>query len=296
MPRHCKLVDPLKVKSIVKPFGVGSDGYPIFECIRLLMGTIDVENKRTAQNTKLRRCHVSQNQRSLVQGTLANLVAKIFDGDLSTGDFGEYLAKGGRENSVFWEEVKGELCLCLVAEKRKQHLHAFLHLYRVLELISIALPLVYASTEPDYKKSMKLLRSLTHNPRDGELAVFRNFTAHIARKGGYEKLLIGYDYSCSDEIWQKNASKQFESYVLDARKIGEIRTDYSGFDVKFSHVPLLLVNTRNRMFHRLLSGENFNLDELNGVDDICATVTRPTIYWLSLVIIEILKSHVKRFV
>lgn len=296
MPRHCRLVDPLKDRAVAKPFGVGHDGYPIFECIRLLMGTLDVENKRTLRTTKLRRCHLSQTSRSLSNSTIDSLVVKLFDGDLSKDDFGSYLDRGGRENARFWDEVKGEICLCLVAEKDKQHLHAFLHLYRIVELISIALPLVYASTEPDYKKALEMLRSLSINPRDGELAVFKNFANHVAVEGGYSILLIGYDYNFVDGSWEENASTQFEKYVLDAGRIGEVREDQSGFDVKFSQVPSLLVNTRNRMFHRLMSGDNFDLDELNGVDDVCATLNRPTLYWLSLVIIETLKAHVKRFV
>jgi hypothetical protein len=157
MPKHCKLIDPLKGKSIEKPFGLNAEGYPIFDSIRLLTGTVDVENKATEQVTKLRWCQLSQKTKRLKASSISNLVDQIFDGDLTVSDFATYLGKGGRENMVFWEDIKGELCLCLVAEKQERHLHAFLHLYRVLERISVALPLVYASTKPDYKKAMALL-------------------------------------------------------------------------------------------------------------------------------------------
>ncbi len=129
---------------------------------------------------------------------------------------------------------------------------------------------------------MAMLHSLTENPRDGELAVFQNFAQHLATSGGYKELKIDYTFSLLDGEWEKKASAQFEKYVLAKGKVGDTREDLTGFDVKFEKIPSLLVNARNRMFHRVFSGENFDLDDLNGVDGICATMTRPTLYWFSL--------------
>lgn len=295
MPLHCTLVDPLHTRGIIQPYGLGPIGVPMFECIRLLMGTVDVENNKTRKTIKLRKCFVTQSIRRQSNKTLPSLVRTIFDGDLSVEDFGVYLTKGKNENRGFWEKVKGELCLCLVAETSGQHLHAFLHLYRAIELISLALPLVYASTEPDYMVALSLLKSLNTND-GGDLAVLKSLSKHIAKTGGYEELSIEYDFKSTDAFWRSEASKQFNKYVLGPAKIGNIREDKSGFDVKFSNISSLLVNTRNRAFHRMIGAHSFDLDKLNGIDDICQTVTGPTLYWLSLIIIEILKSHSTRFV
>ena len=295
MPFHCNLIDPLQAKGIAQPYGLASNGVPMFECVRLLMGTVDVESIKTGKITKLRRCFVTQTNRRPNHRTLLNLVTTIFDGDLSVEEFGEYLSRGGNENRGFWEKVKSELCLCLVAQNRGQHLHAFLHLYRVVELISLALPLVYASTEPDYTRALVLLKSL--NTTDGgDLTVLKNLSKHIAKTGGYEELSIGYDFISTDVSWKSEASQQFKKHVLSHGGIGDIREDKSGFDVDFPNISSLLVNTRNRTFHRMIGGTSFDLDKLGGVDTICQTVTGPTLYWLSLIVIEILKVHSARFV
>jgi hypothetical protein len=295
MPFHCNLVDPLADKGVIRPFGLGNDGFPMFECIRLLMGSVDVENNRSTRIVKLRRCYVSQSNRKLGQRTLGKLVGTIFENDLTVEEFGKYLDKGGNDNRGFWEKVKSELCLSLVAEKGGQYLHAFLHLYRVIELISIALPLVYASTEPDYGKALELLKSLNQTDA-GELAVLRSLSAHIAKSGEYEDLKLSFVYPNADELWKTEASKQFNKYVLEQGRVGEVKDDNSGFEAKFAQVPSLVVNTRNRMFHRKITGHNFDLDKLDGVDLICQTVTDQTLYWLSLTVIEILKVHSRRYI
>ena len=297
MPHHCRLIDPLKEKGIESPFGLADQGVPIFECIRLLMGTVDVENKRTLQRTKLRRCYLSLRDRRLSRSTINSMVIKIFDADLELNDFKDYLLRGGKENYRFWDELKGELCLCLVAHREQKFLHAFLYLYRIIEQVSTALPLVYATSEPDYRKAFAMLSSLpSGNPRDGELAIFKRFVEHVTKTGNYSELLISYDLTFSDGQWEKNACRQFYNYVLDNGKFGSLKGDDIGFDVMFSQVPSVIVNSRNRIFHGLLSGSNFNLDELNGVEDVCATLVQPTLYWLSLIIIEIVKSHVRRYI
>lgn len=295
MPFHCNLIDPLTDKGVVRPYGLEANGFPIFECIRLLMGTVDVENCGTGKVVKLRRCFVTQSDRRVGQRTLNSLIGTIFENDLSVKDFGKYLDKGGNDNRRFWEKVKCELCLCLVAEKHNQHLHAFLHLYRVVELISVALPLVYVSTEPDYGKALTLLKSLNADD-GGDLAVLKGLSKHIAISGGYDEALIGFDFKVNNEAWKIEGSKQFKKYALNNEKIGAARDDNSGVDVEFSNVSSFLVNIRNRMFHRKITGQNFDLDKLDGVDAICQTATGPSLYWLSLIVIEILKVHSTRYI
>lgn len=191
--------------------------------------------------------------------------------------------------------MNGELCLCLVAESSGNHLHAFLHLYRVIERVSVALPLIYASSEPDYKRSFEMLSSLKQDPRDGELAIFKNFSKHLAASGGYKDLKFAFEFFGQGRQ-QLKASDEISRCVFPNSTKGEIRIDKSGFDVDFENIPSALIDIRNRIIHYSQSGSNFNLDLLDGVDLMCRTVNKPTLNWLSLVIVEIIKVSAKRVV
>jgi hypothetical protein len=202
-----------------------------------------------------------------------------------------------KDNREFWEELKAELCLCLVAEFNKRHVESFLYLYRTLELVSIALPLVYASSEPDYKKSMMFLKSLSSNDRDSDLTVFRQFVSNAEKLGGYQSLMIDFSYRTSDAEWIDEVVRQFNAYIFSDKSIkSNIMEGGVGFQVAFSSMPLFIIAVRNRLFHNSKTGDNFRLDYIGGASGLCRILVQPALYWFSLVLIEIIKVHAKRYV
>ena len=202
MPAHCKIEDPLKLDIILLPFGLNDMGTPLFDCLRILCGTVNFRNKKTNRLIKPRKCFVSNRKRTIKKSTLDDLISVVFDGDLKQKDLKEALVKGSNDNKTFWEDLRAELCLCIVAREKGLNVDAFLYLYRIFELVSIALPLVYISSLSDYKKSMDFVKSLSNNTNDGELTVFKNFVSSSQLMRDYRYLVIDFDTNHEDEKWR----------------------------------------------------------------------------------------------
>jgi hypothetical protein len=296
MPRHCRLADPLDQYPTPAPLGVNAQGAPAFECIRLLFGTIDTVHKDTGERTRNKYCFVTQKNRRRDKHTISRIVKHIFDDDLSIEDTQRFLTRAIRDNREFWEDLKAEICLCLAARAKGRHVEAFLYLYRILEVVSLALPLVYASSEPDYRKAMQFIKSLSNNDRDSDLTVFRSFVDSTARLGGYSDLSFDFVVD-SQPAFRDEVHLQLERFVFSNGKIdGGILDDGTGFYVLFTSMPLFFVTCRNRLFHNSRTNDNFNLDYTSGAGTICQSLIDPTLYWFSLVMIEIIKTHAKRYV
>lgn len=297
MPRSCRLIDPLAKYNVATPLGVNNNGTPIFECIRLLYGTVDIFDKESGSTRKNQFSFITQDKRRRDKHAVERLIRHMFDGDLDINDAAQFLNKGRLDNRDFWEDLKAEICLCLVARNKDRNVEAFLYLYRVLEVVSIALPLVYASAEPDYRRAMEFIKSLSKDDRDSDLTVFRNFVASAAKLGNYEELYFDFPFDGMGLPWRQEALRQLKGYIFDKYNIEyRLMDNDEGFSIKFTSIPLFFISFRNRLFHNSKTGDNLKIDNLGGADKICKILVDPMMYWFGLVLIEIIKVQAKRYV
>lgn len=297
MPSTFKIRDGLSQLGIRKPFGVNDDGVHAFECLRILCGTVNLQNKADGSVIKLRHCFLTQSLRKLKKTSIREIVTSAFDGDISVDDFEKYLAKASRINGDFWEKVKGELCLALACLSENQHTQAFLHIYRLLEMTSVALPLFYTSVEHDYYKSLDFLKALPQNPRDGDLAIFRKFVSILAKEGGYEELKMEVFYTKGNLTWDARYAKQIQDYVISGENLkASIDLANSKIEVPYAEFPSFFVTFRNRLFHNMLSSENLDLDKLGGSDAACEPLIKPALNWFTITLCVILKQNAARHI
>lgn len=298
MPSTFRFSEPLRAGTCERPFGVHGDGVPAFECLRLLSGAIDVEQTTTGKITKLRYCHLSQRSRRLSVSTIDNLVQLVFDGDLGTSDVERYLTKSKNTNRTFWEELRTEICFCLFAKKKDNYVEAFLHLYRIFELVSVALPLIYATKIADFRKAVRFIKSLSKNERDKDLSILRYFSEEISNTGSLSGLSIDYSFEKLDLSARSHLRSQLDSFVLSENNIKHsgFASPNDGVEIEFRSVSSFMVSCRNRLFHNALSNENFKLDKMHGSGSICSILIDPGLYWFSLVLAETMKAEASRYV
>lgn len=297
MPSTYKLEEPQALNNLAFPFSVANNGVPIFECVRLLSGSVDIKERLTGRLTKLRNCWFTQSIRRPGQRTIASIIEALFDGDLNAEDVKLVLEKSRLENRAFWEEFRAELCFCLSCHRGKNSVSAFLHLYRILELISISVPLVYSSQLSDYRASVSFIKSLSKAERDGDLSILRNFSQALSLNDQYRDLFIDFPFSSHDEALRTELKVQLDRCVINERIEHEyFAVENTGVKIKFSSVPSFVASCRNRLFHNAISSENLKLDPLRGPDLVCCTLIEPTLYWLCLILAEVFKAKAKRFV
>ncbi|WP_299372821.1 hypothetical protein [uncultured Tateyamaria sp.] len=299
MPSTFKLLEPLKPTVVDRPFSVRSKGNPAFECVRLLAGSMDIEEKASGKTIKFRHCNLSVSPRRLGSNTIDKLVDLLFDGDLSKSDAATYLTKSNTQNREFWEELRAEICFCLVAQKRGDHVEAFLHFYRILELVSVALPLIYATKFSDFRKSVQFIKSLSKNDRDQDLSILKYFAEEVSNGGSvFSSLEIDFTFDGLDSSVRDHMKTQLDSFVLSDAKILHtwFPTPTDGVSIKFKSIPSFIVSCRNRLFHNALSNENFKLDKMQGAKALCSVLVGPGLHWFALMVSEILKAEASRYV
>lgn len=187
--------------------------------------------------------------------------------------------------------------MCLTARNSNRSVEAFLYLYRMLEMVSVALPLVYAASEPDFKRALSFIKALSSNPRDGDLAIFAHFVGSLEGRGGYKGLTFDFKVQRGDAGWNREAREQIEKFVLkEIKGKPSFLEDGITFQVPFSSMPSFVATFRNRLFHNSQSGSNFRLDPLHGAAALCEFVIDPTLSWLTMVVIEIVKTHARPYV
>ncbi|MEV5056403.1 hypothetical protein MRBLRH13_002030 [Agrobacterium radiobacter] len=296
MPSTFRIRDSLLGLGVEKPFGVNNDGVHAFECLRILCGTVDLENKEDRSLIELRHCFLTQCARELSEKSIEEIINRAFDAELSLIEVGTYLAKYPARNDKFWEKVKGEICLALSCWNESQYTQSFLHIYRLLEMTSVALPLFYASVEHDYFKSLDFLKGLNSNPRDGDLAIFKKFVSILAKEGGYEDLKIELFYTKGNLTWDARFTKQIQDYVISSEKLKSAIDSANGkIDIPYEEFPSFLVTFRNRLFHNTLSAENLDLDQLGGANAACEPLISPALNWFTMTLCVILKHHAERY-
>jgi hypothetical protein len=223
----------------------------------------------------------------------------LFDGDLKSSDASAYLTKSKMQNREFWEELRAEICFCLVAQKRDSHVEAFLHFYRILELVSVALPLIYATKFNDFRKGVQFIKSLSQNDRDQDLSILKHFSQEVAQGTSvFSSLEIDFPFDGHDGSVRHHLRDQLNKFVLSDKKIlhSGFANQLDGVSVEFKCVSSFIVSCRNRLFHNALSNENFKLDKMQGGAAICSVLVGPGLHWFSLILSEILKVEASRYV
>ena len=297
MPSTYKIRDALANLGVSAPLGVNADGAHAFECLRLLTGTVDLEHKQTGKVLRIRYCHLSEKMRRLKASSLAELIGLAFNSTLSLNDISSYLNKTNSINRGYWEKLKAEICLALVCEHQADHTGAFLHVYRILEMSSVALPLFYATAEYDYNKALLFLKDLPKNPRDGDLAILKSFSRVLAERGGY----IGYNvevfYSKGDFTWDGKFADQIQTCVIRQESLRSVLDNAARkIDIPFEEMPSFIISFRNRLFHNTLSVKNFDLDYLGGANIVCEPLIKPALNWITLMLCAILQQSIARYV
>ena len=299
MSQTFRLREPDRSVPVPAPFGLGGSGVPSFECLRLLAGALDLEHSSTGGRTKLRYCFLTQKNRHVASRAVSKIIETVFDNALDRSDVERFLRKSSGENRIFWEELRAELSFCLFARKKNQSIEAFLHLYRILELISVALPLVYASSISDFRKAVVFIKSLSKNDRDQDLAILKYFSEEISKSSGmYSQLEVDFPFKGMEKGAAKSLVDQLNRYIFFD---GKIKNSFypmpeEGVRVNFDSVPSFIVMCRNRLFHNAMTNENFKLDPLRGAGGLCSVLVDPALYWLGIIFSEILKAQASRYV
>lgn len=211
--------------------------------IRLLLGTATVAKGNTRRKQEVDYSSLP----ATVQTKSPAVAVNDFLSDYSIGGSVNRLIKLTLgDNRDFYKEVISEFMNYQIQTIKGNNTSAFVFLYRILERISYSVPLLYSSTQSDYRGTFNDLKSILNADSEGELGLFKKFLG----KGRFIdplKLEVAQKISFSTisghgANYYNLTSTRFTKFVSTDQANDEV-------EIKFSDIPEFLITIRNRFFH-----------------------------------------------
>ncbi|MCW4148550.1 hypothetical protein OM427_03255 [Halomonas sp. 18H] len=158
------------------------------------------------------------------------------------------------ENKKFYESFLLEVSYSVTTSKNDRFVESFLHLYRGLEHMSYALPLLYLKRADGYKQTYETFKSFFGDEKKlSELGFGKRFVKRIMDKNIYDAT-VSLDFETQPFQHFEAVKKLFQS-----DSDFSFNDDLKQVDLRFGRVFDLIVNVRNTYFHHMFS-KNYSLD------------------------------------
>lgn len=273
---------------------------PRLRVFRLLSGTASATDTYTNKTYRFRRNYFylpySDNNPKI--GT--KCILDLFSGeDITLVEINKMFANGAT-NYTFYSKIEGEIIRCLVAIRKESYIDAFVHLYRIIECMTYATPLLYASRSKDYTKTYETLKSCFTNTNSGELEFFKTFVKNTFQDEDFFKLTIDLslsseEYECDQNNLRKLIIKhsQYKDGYLFKGRPEDLDLD---FEFEFLKFFSFLITLRNRFFHLLQGGwkENISRVDTEYPELLFKAIINSGLNWVAIIILEILKLDISK--
>lgn len=260
---------------------------PLVEILRLLAGTTRLQNSDNLTYTYCRNNFIKPGKQISREG-LGELLSYIFEEAPSADEVKTQLRNLRGRNIPFYTDVRDETLLTLFEIGRERYTNSFLHLYRVLERLSVACPLLYLNQEGDFRKSHCFLVTLGMGEKDTELLILNRFLERLSDKNdNLRNLRIDHSfYEFETDYADRLKAELRRCGILERINAEEVDDGYK-ISIQFKDMPKFIAGVRNRLLHNQSGQKNFKISELGGTDQLCRFVVAPGLHWLSQIVVEI---------
>lgn len=272
---------------------------PRLRIFRLLSGTATVTDTYANKKYRFRRNYFHLPYEDNDSKKRAKCILGLFPGeDITLCDILGMFANR-TTNPDFFSKIEGEIIRSLIAIHKDSYIDAFIHMYRTIECMAYAIPLLYASRSKDYIKTYELLKScFTDNGRGGELTFFKKFIETTFPNEDFLHLTI--DLSLSSEEYECDQDNLRRLIVKHAqRKNGYLFNGNPGdtdFDFDFMNFFSFLTTLRNRYFHLLQGGwqDNISRADTEYPELLFKAIIHSGLNWVAIILFEILKLDIEK--
>lgn len=281
-----KLPDELKIS--------GERDSEILLILRILSGNVELKHNYSNKKIKSKNNYFSSDLISFPNWKIN--FPKLFSEDVTVKDLADFIAKEKFKNKKFYSGILSELSHFILHEEKGSHTSSFIYIYRILENISYAFPLIYSSKSHDFLRSFQHLKSLMSNDKEKkELGFFKVFIRTLYEENSISDTSIDIYINSSDgEVGKQmyNTLKKFsDGGVLHGDSV-----EFDKFSIKFCEMGSFIVGIRNRFFHNLNgSSENIDSNMIVDSDEFFKFINPAAMYWFSMVFIEIIIYSLSEF-
>ncbi len=258
--------------------------------IRLLTSTIRIVNLKYHRTINISYNNSSYPAHLLTRKSLRPIITL-----LSPHDISHYITFSRRfytRNINFYHNILQELTFYFSYNAEKQHLAAFVNLYRTLEYMSYSVPLMHASHFGNYLGSFSALKSYFLDDKTSEVVFFEQFVITKLYHGtAYLGMATTFDFTHPDGVIANNCYDAFLS-LMPVRDW--LVADRARHVLEVENVKLLSLfkKTRNRYFHFAVGGQrNLHTTDLADPDFFFSRVNDQYISWLAFIYCTVVKEN-----
>lgn len=206
----------------------------------------------------------------------------------------KYASTPDPKNRKFYGELFMEICRYIHVYSEEKHIESFLHAYRILEKISMVLPLIWASKTNDYSGSFKDLKLYFNDEKSGELRTLERFVNGFIDAGALSANCDFQFYSSNGDFQEKNYNL-FKKICIAVNAEIKSETPYSSISIPYAKVNSVCISFRNRYFH-LLTGDptNIGFQDCPDPESMFNSIHPLFFQWLMFNLAEIIKYDIDR--
>jgi hypothetical protein len=263
--------------------------------VRLLSGAIKVEHVGSSKSFHQKENYFSSDFKNFSQ-RWNKFFPQLIGEDYTSENFAHYIENTKFQNRSFYKNILSELSYYFHYQNKKNHTSSFVFLYRALEHVSYAFPLIYASRTVDFTRSYKFLKELMNGDKNaGELGFFKRFIEAVYSDDAIKESSIDFPIHLETETEQKKAFNLLRSLCKD-NMIAESTENPRLLSVKYVEVGSFIVTIRNRFFHNMNGGaSNIEMSKVTDVDELFSLVNKKFLYWLSTLLLAVISHNANEF-
>lgn len=225
-------------------------------------------------------------------GKIENSINGLFE-DIDDEDYLRFFMLE-RKNSSFYESVLIEVISFLIEREKRNYITSFLYLYRAFEEIAVAYPLIYSVKNGSFVKSFNYIKDFLKDSSSGELKFLEKFLELLLPQDIREWEIV-FDYS---KFYEKNGNNDLSDQAKELERnlkkcIKKYEKDTSNeaiYKVKFENIFNIIINFRNRFFHKLRGSNDFLEHKESDINDILSCSINIFIIFFAKVTLEIIKE------
>lgn len=263
--------------------------------VRLLSGEIKLEHIRSSKKVTQRENYFSSDLKGYSQHW-DRLFPKLIADDYTAEQFSVFVEATKLNNKKFYKNILSELSYYFYYQAKDAHSSAFVFLYRALEHVSYAFPLIYVSKTNDFSKTYGFLKKLMGGDKDtGELGFFKSFIKTVYKDDSIKESSIDFQILLSTESEQTKVYNLLES-LCKGDMIAESTDKPRKLSIKYMEVGSFLITIRNRFFHFMNGGaKNIESSNIEDIDVLFSLVNKKFLYWLSTLLLAVLTHNALDF-
>lgn len=262
--------------------------------IRLLSGSVKLINNYSNTEILCRKNYFRSDLKSYGQNW-GKQFPKLIAPTINSNDISDFLTANKLRNKIFYQNILSEISHFIYETKKGSHTTAFIYIYRLLEKIAYAFPLIYSSKTNDFIQSFNYLKQLMSGASEKkELGFFKKFIDVLYKDNPV--LLTSIDIS----IYEGNIYIQEQIFhviknILDEDIIHEDTLEPSKLSVKYGDMGNFIITIRNRFFHNMNDhAKNIQSKNVADSDLIFLSVNDCALKWISAVLLEVLSFSISQ--